>query len=259
MKYFFLVFSSLLTPVIGNSQCDLNFSQLDLLCNGICEGTATTIPTGMAPFSFDWSTGDTTATIDSLCAGTYYLTLTDDVGCEVADSVIITEPDPIVISIDSIMGTSGPGWIDGDVYWSLDGGIAPYILTWYYCGTDTIYDPFDMLGPYFGVGSYYAIIIDDMGCTDTSDCAVISAPVAGLEGEQKMGVVVYPNPNNGKFYVSFEGESSTVCLYDSFGKLVLTQNLNEGTTEINSIDLAPGVYYLRLTGEVSAIKRVVVR
>lgn len=45
-----------------------------------------------------WSTGATTATIDNLGAGTYYVVVLDDQGCTAADSAVITQPAQISAS-----------------------------------------------------------------------------------------------------------------------------------------------------------------
>ena len=42
---------------------------------------------GFPPYSFYWSTGDTTAYVDQLSIGTYEVTVTDSIGCIITDSV----------------------------------------------------------------------------------------------------------------------------------------------------------------------------
>ncbi len=44
---------------------------------------------GTPPYSIEWNTGDTTALVENLLAGTYSVTLTDGSGCQIADSVIV--------------------------------------------------------------------------------------------------------------------------------------------------------------------------
>ena len=46
---------------------------------------------GTAPYTYEWNTGDSTATLDSLATGTYILTVTDSNGCEIVDSVAIEQ------------------------------------------------------------------------------------------------------------------------------------------------------------------------
>ncbi|MBI5219816.1 MAG: gliding motility-associated C-terminal domain-containing protein [Bacteroidia bacterium] len=72
----------------------------NLTCFGVCEGTATADVTGdNPPFHYAWSNGDTTATADSLCADTtYYITVTDNLGCTSYNSLSLTQPDSISIT-----------------------------------------------------------------------------------------------------------------------------------------------------------------
>lgn len=52
---------------------------------------------GNAPYTYAWSTGDTTRYVYNLGAGTYTVTVTDANGCTATDSVTITQPSPTSI------------------------------------------------------------------------------------------------------------------------------------------------------------------
>jgi len=55
-----------------------------------CDGSATASATGTAgPFTFQWSTGNTTATVNQLCQGIHYVTVTNAYECETVLSVNI--------------------------------------------------------------------------------------------------------------------------------------------------------------------------
>ncbi|PIX33237.1 MAG: hypothetical protein COZ59_09725, partial [Bacteroidetes bacterium CG_4_8_14_3_um_filter_31_14] len=51
------------------------------------------------PYSYNWSNGTTTPTINGLCPGIYSPTITDANGCTATTSVTITEPAPIAVSV----------------------------------------------------------------------------------------------------------------------------------------------------------------
>lgn len=58
--------------------------------NGLGLGTVTVnAQQGTAPFSYDWSTGATTQTVDSLAAGTYIVTVVDANGCSDQDTIVV--------------------------------------------------------------------------------------------------------------------------------------------------------------------------
>lgn len=60
-------------------------------CNETCSGTATlAISGGTAPYTILWSNNETTNTVQDLCAGTYSVTVTDDLGCEDTQTIAIT-------------------------------------------------------------------------------------------------------------------------------------------------------------------------
>ena len=85
-------------------------STTDVSCNGMCDGTATSISTGgCAPYSYNWSDGQTTATAIGLCAGTYTCTVTDCNGCFIANTFMITEPLPLT-SYDTLSSTTSINW-----------------------------------------------------------------------------------------------------------------------------------------------------
>ena len=59
---------------------------------------------------------------------------------------------------------------------------------------------------------------------------------------------VFPNPTNGKFTIgsSFLDANNEVQVYDIYGKLITMQNAQNGHTEIDLTDSAPGVYIVRV-------------
>ena len=65
----------------------------DVTCFGNTDASAiASVSGGLAPFSFLWSNGDTTANLSNLPAGTYQLTVTDANACSGIAVVAITEP-----------------------------------------------------------------------------------------------------------------------------------------------------------------------
>lgn len=77
----------------GTRTCNIvvNVNATEPSCYGACDGAASAIVTGgVAPYSYLWSTGETTATISNLCAGTYNVTVSDSQGCESATSETTT-------------------------------------------------------------------------------------------------------------------------------------------------------------------------
>ncbi|MCH8904693.1 MAG: T9SS type A sorting domain-containing protein [Bacteroidetes bacterium] len=105
-------------------------NQSNISCKGNCDGKITaTILGGTTPYSYLWSTGDTTALIDSLCAGTYKLTYVDSNGKTSAVFVEITQPDLLSIGFNTIQ-PSCFGDCDAQVIATVNGGMQPYTYNW---------------------------------------------------------------------------------------------------------------------------------
>ncbi len=96
-----------------------------------CDGVATASVTsgGQSPFNFMWSTGASGATASNLCVGVNYVTITDNNNCSVVDSIIMTNPNQIVL--DSSQSTNPVCNVcDGKVTIFVSGGVGPYTYAW---------------------------------------------------------------------------------------------------------------------------------
>jgi gliding motility-associated-like protein len=98
-------------------------------CNGICDGSITTNPTGgVAPYAFIWSDGQTSQTASNLCAGTYSVVVSDFNNCTVYDTVIVTEPN--ILNDSTIVTGPTCGLCDGSATSTPFGGIGAFTFVW---------------------------------------------------------------------------------------------------------------------------------
>ena len=146
-----------------------------------CEpnGSATAeVQGGTAPYSYEWSNGETTQTISNLDAGTYTVTVTDalfDVG---TGSVTITNVAPIDPNAFATDETSVDA-NDGTATSAAFGGSPPYDYEWSNGeSTQTIFN----LAP----GDYTVTVTDSEGCTATETVTVNTFECANLEIEASL-------------------------------------------------------------------------
>ena len=112
----------LVTPTVVS-----DYNGQDISCNGECDAAvAVQISGGVPGYNFTWSTGASTDTITNLCAGTYAITVTDNAGCTVVDSVTVVEPAPISASIVTQNNVSCTGGADACVEVQGAGGTPGY-------------------------------------------------------------------------------------------------------------------------------------
>jgi len=112
------------TPSISTSTTPIN-------CHGET-GTITTTATGGAmPYTYSWNTTpvQTTPTANNLIAGIYTVTVTDNNNCINSETVTITEPDLLQVTVTSIINTSC-NEANGSATTTTAGGVGPYTYSW---------------------------------------------------------------------------------------------------------------------------------
>lgn len=140
----------------------------NVLCHGDSSGSATiSIFGGTAPYTQNWFGVNN----NSLQAGNYIYIVSDTNGCAFLDSVIISEPDSIIYSINQSNSTTCSS-NDGSINLSVSGGAFPYSFYW---NTNDTVANIDSLT----AGNYYVLFNDANGCS-FSDSIVLTQPSNGL-------------------------------------------------------------------------------
>ncbi len=147
-------------PLLIDANVTSTYNGFGVLCFGDKNGSAVVdvISNGTPPLSFAWSTGDTINSMTNLIAGEYRVTVTDDHGCFISDTIIITEPDELTLqgSIANILcfGETGALTIT-----DITGGAMPYV-------TSIDGNPYQSSLVYTGLtgGIHQLVVQDQNGC-----------------------------------------------------------------------------------------------
>ena len=117
--------------LIAPSALVLNIDSVqNVLCFGDSTGYAIlSIAGGTAPFDVHWSNADNDTIADTLSAGWYYVTVQDAGNCLGIDSVEITQPTELQLSLQSVTNTAC-GQCIGASSVLPSGGVMPYVLDW---------------------------------------------------------------------------------------------------------------------------------
>jgi len=134
-------------------------------CYGLSDGIVTVSSTGgVGSHIFFWSTdpvGHTNNpdTVSLLAEGSYYVTTQDALGCEVLDSIYVSEPEPLIMQATALSWISCFGADDGLAYATGQGGNTPYTFTW--SSNNQVGDTINTITP----GTHIVTVVDERGCT----------------------------------------------------------------------------------------------
>jgi gliding motility-associated-like protein len=115
-----------ITVIVGSVGASL--TTINPLCNGDSTGSITTTTTG-TNYDYIWNTGDTTANLTNIGAGTYFLTVSSG-SCQDTFSAVLTEPTVIGLSLSNSTNPSCNGDSTGSIIITSSGGVTPYTYLW---------------------------------------------------------------------------------------------------------------------------------
>lgn len=145
-----------------NPELGVQIVQLAPSCNGALNGLIIAKANGGTPgYTYLWNTGDTTATIEGLGAGTYSLSVRDAIGNLASASIMLEETEPIVIDIAKT-DVSAMGAMDGTATPTVSGGNPPYQFSWSNGSMDS-------LQTNLAAGAYMLTV------TDGNDCEMLQS------------------------------------------------------------------------------------
>ena len=153
----------------------------DPVCNASCDGTLVVNPTnGTAPYTYTWTTGQSTNSLTGLCAGTYTVTIADVNGCNVTVNATLVDPAPLQ---DPLMSATNPicvGDCNGTATANPIDGVAPYTYAWSNAQTT-------QTATTLCQGTYAVVVTDANGCTASNTITltdpppVVTGPIASLD------------------------------------------------------------------------------
>ena len=190
---------------------------------GLVNGTATVFPYGgTSPYTFLWSNGATTQSINSLTPGGYSVTIRDANLCVKTRSVNIANAAGPTVVVDSTRNVSCFGGTNGAVYITISGGTAPRTTLWSNGSLSN-----DLLN--VAAGIYTITVTDANSCTATAS-GTVTQPAAVNDSVQVVNATC--GQNNGSVSVfPFGGTSPYTYLW------------NTGATTSTLSSLASGILY----------------
>ncbi len=239
------------STVINKFECNvlgINAQTKRVTCYGDCDGIiiVDNVINRTGPITFEWSNGNTTGYLESLCADEYSVTVTDSLGCIAVDTFTIEEPDEIIINIDSTNNITDDE--QGNVFVSTN-NTGNYKYKW--AGPNDFTSKSKNLENIDIAGCYTLLVTDTItNCSrDTTIC--IEKTTGFVELANTNQINLYPNPASKSFYLSFKGyndEKAEVGLYSVSGKKVQTVNIyiSNKPNHVSIRDVNKGLYFVKI-------------
>ncbi|MBQ20224.1 MAG: gliding motility-associated C-terminal domain-containing protein [Vicingaceae bacterium] len=176
-------------------------SSVNVSCNGGNSGIAyASASGGLGSVTYSWDTNpiQTSATATGLSAGTYNVTVTDSVGCISVATVVITEPNALLVNPTMIGMPSCNGGSDGTAIANANGGVSPYTYSW---NTTPIQTTQSASG--LSAGQYIVTVTDANGCIATGN-VLITQP-APISNNIQITNITCHNGNDGTITLTSSG------------------------------------------------------
>ena len=159
-----------------------------------------TVIGGIEDYQYQWSNGEITEDINNVNANAYSLVVTDNNGCIIDTTFNLSQPpNAVTISLSSEIVSCFNG-NDGAIDLSINGGSAPYSVTW--SNGQITEDIQNLVG-----GNYSVNVTDANGCSVTGSI-IINTPSAPLSVTGITQDVACFNGTNGSIDLTITGGTS---------------------------------------------------
>ncbi len=196
----------------------VDYNGFEISCYGASDGKIdVTITGGTGPYSYSWSSGQTTEDLNNVIAGTYTVTITDaGGGCTTTRTITLNQPAELGLNLSYISNTDFSGFgvscfgeNDGQIWVAAFGGDGTHSYEWSN-GTTGI-SGIQNLSP----GDYTVTVTDGRNCTSTAIYNLTEPPLltldtAYLSSEDFNGFGVSCNgASDGQIWVTAAGGDGT--------------------------------------------------
>ena len=189
--------------VIGQpSELFIDVTSEDVSCFNYEDGQiVVNVEGGKLPYFFAWGNENSillnnpSETISELRAAEYLVRVRDNNNCVKSETIFINQPDIFTSSV-TIENTSCKDFSDGGATVEVEGGVAPYSITWDDGNSDFSISSYPK-------GTYSYLVEDNQGCTNRGQ-AIIGEPNA-LVGEGQVFETSCADKSDGQIVVSASG------------------------------------------------------
>lgn len=216
-----------------------DYNGYDISCYNYNDGALETfISGGIAPYSLNWSNGNTSSEADNLFAGIHSVVIQDINGCIHNDTIFLSQPDSLVSTLTSLNNFNGYDiscydFSNGAIDLNIEGGVQPHSFNWN--NGSELEDPGNL-----SEGTYIVDIVDNNNCSTINQISLIDPPPYSLSYENSnyngYNISCFDN-NDGWINLSVEGSVAPYSFLWDNGSSTQNQNqLSDGNYTVLIVD-----------------------
>lgn len=211
-----------------------------VLCFGNATGAISiSAAGGTSPYTYSWTSGQTTSTISNLIAGSYSYTITDQNGCQLSGNENVNQPNASLNITHSQSNVTCFGFSNGSINTTVSGGTVPYVFHWSNSLYLLAYNTEDLT--LIPAESYALSVTDQNGCT-LSDTFTVTQPT------------VLNNTLNGVNILCHGDSTGSTNLTVYGGTPPYAQLWSNGITAEDQTNIPAGTYQVTITDANGCIK-----
>jgi SprB repeat/Secretion system C-terminal sorting domain len=212
------------TTVSSASNISATTNSLPASCGQNNGSVILSVTGGTSPYSYTWSTGATTISLNNVAAGVYSVTITDANSCSVIKTETVQGSSVLFVTPSATQPSCGLS--NGSINLAITGGVAPYTYLW----SNGV---FTANLTNIGAGTYTILVRDASGCSRTETVVLT----------QSAGLVVTTINNN----ASCGQNNGSILTNVSGGIAPYVYLWSSGATTANLTGLAAGTYTVTVT------------
>lgn len=155
----------------------VNVNTINASCAGLCNGSASMVSNGGAPFAYSWTPSVSSSSVATgLCAGSYTCVITNSCGVSVTKLVNITSPPSLIVNIN-VAGAPACLGSAVNLTSSISGGSPAYIYNW---STGSNLSAITVTPTVMPVTVFSLTVTDTQGCSASKTVSITVNPIPSI-------------------------------------------------------------------------------